>query len=58
MQLLSIMNAAKFLDVKPRTIKYWIDQGTLRYKTYGKHIRIEKSDLIAFGKEHKSIEAS
>lgn len=52
---LSILNAAALIDVKPRTIRYWCHKGILKFRRFGKHIRILKDDLEQFGIEENKI---
>ena len=52
----TVKEVARLLAVSPRTIYYLISMGELIAYKIGKAWRIKGSDIIAFLKEHNSLE--
>jgi excisionase family DNA binding protein len=47
-RLMSAVSAAKYLDVKPQTIRKWVCAGRLKpFGRLGNHLRFRKRDLDA-----------
>lgn len=44
----TIPETAKRLKVSPKTVRRWIEHGTLKVHRFGKQIRITETDLLAF----------
>jgi excisionase family DNA binding protein len=44
----TIPETAARLKVSPKTVRRWIEHGTLKAHRFGKQIRIAESDLAAF----------
>lgn len=41
----SIVTLASYLEVKPRTIRFWISKAELPYYKFGRHIRFDKAKI-------------
>ncbi|MPY75463.1 MAG: helix-turn-helix domain-containing protein [Alphaproteobacteria bacterium] len=44
----TIPETAERLKVSPKTVRRWIEHGTLNVHRFGKQIRIAETDLLAF----------
>ena len=51
--LFTVAKVASSLNVSPRTVRWWIDAGTLRVHRLGRSIRVSEEDLCAFLKSHR-----
>lgn len=41
----SIITLADYLEVKPRTIRFWMSSAVIPYYKFGKHIRFDKAKI-------------
>ena len=53
-QLLTLTQAANFLNLNPRTLSRWVMNGSLRAFRTGKNFRFELKDILAQVEEVKS----
>jgi excisionase family DNA binding protein len=47
-KLLTVEDAARLLQIHPRTLRIWLRQGRIKARRYGRLWRILESDLEAF----------
>jgi len=52
-KLLTIEDVAKFLQVKPSVIKYWINSRDIPFIKLGKYYRFESKEICTWINEHK-----